>query len=138
MAVKVVKFGGSSLADADHFRSVANIIKADPQRKYVVPSAPGKRFSDDIKVTDLFYQCYELIRSKAPKTEIDSAYQKIIELIRERWHTDAEATTSENGVANFRGFFGKYEIEITANGKVWTEEIDLSKKSENLFTIAEK
>ena len=66
------------------------------------------------------------------------AYQKIMELIRERWHTDAEATTSENGVANFRGFFGKYEIEITANGKAWTEEIDLSKKSENLFTIAEK
>ena len=79
MAVKVVKFGGSSLADADHFRSVASIVKADPQRKYVVPSAPGKRFSDDIKVTDLLYQCYELIRSKAPKAEIDAAYQKIVD-----------------------------------------------------------
>ena len=45
MNVKVVKFGGSSLADAEQFRKVANIIKADPARRYVVPSAPGKRFS---------------------------------------------------------------------------------------------
>ena len=41
---KVVKFGGSSLADAKQFRKVADIIHADPERKYVVPSAPGKRF----------------------------------------------------------------------------------------------
>ena len=43
MSIKVVKFGGSSLADAEHFRQVASIIKADPSRRYVVPSAPGKR-----------------------------------------------------------------------------------------------
>lgn len=60
MGVKVVKFGGSSLADAGQFRKVADIIKADPKRKYVVPSAPGKRFSSDIKVTDMLYSCYEI------------------------------------------------------------------------------
>lgn len=58
---KVVKFGGSSLADAKQFRKVADIIHADPERCYVVPSAPGKRFSDDTKVTDLLYQCYERV-----------------------------------------------------------------------------
>ena len=58
---KVVKFGGSSLADAGQFRKVADIIKSDSERCYVVPSAPGKRFSDDTKVTDLLYQCYEKV-----------------------------------------------------------------------------
>ncbi|MDE5854490.1 MAG: aspartate kinase [Ruminococcus sp.] len=63
MGNKVVKFGGSSLADANQFRKVADIIKADEKRKYVVPSAPGKRFSDDIKVTDMLYKCSELAGS---------------------------------------------------------------------------
>lgn len=63
MGNKVVKFGGSSLADADQFRKVAAIIKSDEKRKYVVPSAPGKRFSDDIKVTDMLYKCCELAGS---------------------------------------------------------------------------
>lgn len=60
MQVKVVKFGGSSLADADHFRQVASIIHADPTRRYIVPSAPGKRFSEDNKITDMLYSCYEM------------------------------------------------------------------------------
>lgn len=57
--VKVVKFGGSSLASAEQFRKVADIIHADEARKYVVPSAPGKRFSEDTKVTDMLYACYD-------------------------------------------------------------------------------
>ena len=48
---KVVKFGGSSLASAEQFKKVGKIIRADESRKFVVPSAPGKRFSNDIKVT---------------------------------------------------------------------------------------
>ena len=74
MQVKVVKFGGSSLADAEHFRQVAAIIKADPARRYVVPSAPGKRFKDDIKVTDLFYACYDKVRKHE---SIDEIYEQI-------------------------------------------------------------
>ena len=57
---KVVKFGGSSLASAAQFQKVADIIHADPERRYVVPSAPGKRFSGDTKVTDMLYSCYHL------------------------------------------------------------------------------
>ncbi len=61
MSLKVLKFGGSSLADAEHFRAVANIIKAEPEvRRYVIASAPGKRNKSDIKVTDMLYDCYEL------------------------------------------------------------------------------
>ncbi|MGN0691290.1 MAG: aspartate kinase [Oscillospiraceae bacterium] len=56
---KVVKFGGSSLADANQFKKVAAIIKADPTRRFVVASAPGKRFSEDIKITDMLYRCYD-------------------------------------------------------------------------------
>ncbi len=74
MQVKVVKFGGSSLADAEHFRQVASIIKADPARRYVVPSAPGKRFKDDIKVTDMLYGCYEKIRNHE---SIDELYEQV-------------------------------------------------------------
>ena len=57
----VAKFGGSSLADAGQFKKVADIIKADPCRKYIVASAPGKRFGDDIKVTDMLYSCYDCV-----------------------------------------------------------------------------
>lgn len=56
--IKVVKFGGSSLASAKQFVKVADIIHADDSRRYVVPSAPGKRSSDDTKVTDMLYECY--------------------------------------------------------------------------------
>lgn len=55
---KVVKFGGSSLASAEQFKKVGDIIRADESRQYVVPSAPGKRFSGDTKVTDMLYSCY--------------------------------------------------------------------------------
>lgn len=51
--MKVIKFGGSSLANATQLRKVFNIVKSDSSRKIVVVSAPGKRSSDDEKVTDL-------------------------------------------------------------------------------------
>ena len=79
MSIKVVKFGGSSLADAKQFMRVAEIVKADKSRRYVVPSAPGKRFSDDIKVTDMLYTLYELVRSRADSSVIDAHYEKIKE-----------------------------------------------------------
>ncbi len=79
---KVVKFGGSSLADAKQFKKVGKIIKAESSRKYVVPSAPGKRYSDDIKVTDMLYQCYGLaMQEKNFDTlliEIQERYNEII------------------------------------------------------------
>ena len=70
--VKVVKFGGSSLADANQFRKVMKIIKSENDRKYVIPSAPGKRTSDDTKVTDMLYRCYEIASKGEDITEIFS------------------------------------------------------------------
>ena len=82
MAIKVVKFGGSSLVDAEHFRRVAAIVKADPDRHFVVASAPGKRSSSDVKVTDMLYRCYEMVRNHEDITEyyqqISKRYTEII------------------------------------------------------------
>lgn len=74
--IKVLKFGGSSLADANQFKKAAEIIKAEPERRYVVASAPGKRSSDDIKVTDMLYECYKLVKQDK---NIDEAFLKIEE-----------------------------------------------------------
>lgn len=80
---KVVKFGGSSLASAEQFRKVGEIIHADSERRFVVPSAPGKRDADDTKVTDMLYACYDLaVEGKDFKgllKEIKERYQEIIE-----------------------------------------------------------
>ncbi len=76
MSLKVLKFGGTSLADAEHFRQVANIIKSEPERRYVVASAPGKRYSSDIKVTDMLYKCYEL---SINEESVDEIFEEICE-----------------------------------------------------------
>ncbi len=82
MSIKVTKFGGSSLASAEQFKKVADIVLADKTRRYVVPSAPGKRFSGDEKVTDLLYLCYDQLshgnESDAFET-IKERYQLIID-----------------------------------------------------------
>ncbi len=75
---KVVKFGGSSLASAKQFKKAAEIIRAEKSRKYVVPSAPGKRNEKDEKVTDLLYQCYDQASQGA-------AYKKTLGRIKERF-----------------------------------------------------
>lgn len=68
--IKVVKFGGSSLADAKQFAKVKSIITAEESRRFVVPSAPGKRFSGDTKVTDMLYECYNVSARGEDITEI--------------------------------------------------------------------
>ncbi len=75
MAVKVAKFGGSSLASAEQILKMKQIIDADEARKFVVPSAPGKRFPDDIKVTDLLYALHDAALRLDDTKEI---YQKIV------------------------------------------------------------
>ena len=75
--LKVVKFGGSSLCDAEHFKMAAAIVRADESRRYVVPSAPGKRFPGDEKVTDMLYEFNRLVRDRAPADEADAYFEKI-------------------------------------------------------------
>ena len=76
MSLKVLKFGGTSLADADQFRRVASIVKSEPERRYVVASAPGKRSSNDVKITDMLYKCYEL---SINEESVDEIFEEICE-----------------------------------------------------------
>ena len=126
---KVVKFGGSSLADAAQFRKVADIIRSDEERCYVVPSAPGKRSKDDTKVTDMLYRCYDEVadgedfaKSFAPIRErfngiisdlglslsLEEEFVKIGVAFREQAGRDYAASRGEylNGIilANYLGF----------------------------------
>ena len=75
---KVVKFGGSSLASAEQFIKAGDIIRSDGERRYVVPSAPGKRFGKDTKVTDMLYSCYA-------KAEAGEAFTDELKAIKERY-----------------------------------------------------
>lgn len=127
--VKVVKFGGSSLASAEQFAKVGQIIHADESRKYVVPSAPGKRNSKDTKVTDMLYACYDLaekgeefrvplmkikdrydsiINGLSLKLSLDEEFKKISENFREKAGTDYAASRGEylNGIimARYLGY----------------------------------
>ena len=77
---KVVKFGGSSLASAKQFKKVAAIIGAEKSRRFIVPSAPGKRDSKDEKVTDLLYMAYDAAATGA-------SYKKIFEKIKSRFQS---------------------------------------------------
>jgi len=81
--LKVVKFGGSSLASAEQMAKVGDIIRAEADRRFVIPSAPGKRYSDDTKVTDLLYRCYDAAARgeeiDGRLTEIRGRYQEIID-----------------------------------------------------------
>lgn len=76
--LKVLKFGGSSMADAKQFEKVKSIVQADPSRKVVVVSAAGKRFSDDHKLTDLLYLCHAHLKYGV-------ACDNVFDMIRSRY-----------------------------------------------------
>ena len=101
--IKVVKFGGSSLASASQFSKVGKIINADPERKFVVPSAPGKRNDKDTKVTDMLYACYELAENdedfRVPMMKIKERYDSIINGLNLKLTLDEEFKTI---TANFK------------------------------------
>ncbi|MCL2036141.1 MAG: aspartate kinase [Oscillospiraceae bacterium] len=129
MAKYVVKFGGSSLADAEQFRKVKSIIESDGKRRYVIPSAPGKRFGADTKVTDMLYDCYDAVTNGGtPEKEfkaiaerfdgiindlrldlsLENEYAVILENFKNKAGRDYAASRGEylNGIilANFLGF----------------------------------
>ena len=126
---KVVKFGGSSLASAKQFKKVGDIIRADKERRYVVPSAPGKRHMHDTKVTDMLYDCYalaeqgknfdaalkqiklryeEIITGLEINLSLDEEFRKISEQFKAKAGKDYAASRGEylNGIimANYLGF----------------------------------
>jgi aspartate kinase len=78
MGVKVAKFGGSSVSDAIQLAKVKKIVESDPDRKYVVVSAPGKRFQEDNKITDLLYLCKTHIEHNVP-------YDQVFQVVCDRY-----------------------------------------------------
>ena len=78
VGIKVAKFGGSSVADAIQIGKTKKIIEADPDRKYIVVSAPGKRFDGDTKVTDLLYLCKTHIEHNLP-------YEQLYQVVCDRY-----------------------------------------------------
>ena len=114
---KVVKFGGSSLASAEQFKKVGNIIHADEERKFVVPSAPGKRDDKDTKVTDMLYGCYALADAdqdfSAELKAIKARYQEIIDglglsLSLEEEFAVIEKQFKEKAGSNYAASRGEY------------------------------
>ncbi|MDR2532266.1 MAG: aspartate kinase [Oscillospiraceae bacterium] len=126
---KVVKFGGSSLADANQFKKAAEIIRADKSRRYIIPSAPGKRFGADVKVTDMLYACYDavteggcalnefrpiarrfdgIISDLGLAVSLDKEYDEIIKNFKSKSGRDYAASRGEylNGIilANYLGY----------------------------------
>lgn len=129
MKTKVVKFGGSSLASAEQFKKVGEIIRDDKTRRYVVPSAPGKRFPKDIKVTDMLYECYsaavsgkdiapllakikeryeEIIGGLGLKLSLEKEFEKMQQAFLDKAGIDYAASRGEylNGIimANYLGY----------------------------------
>ena len=107
MSTKVVKFGGSSLASAEQFQKVGDIIHADKDRRLVVPSAPGKRHGGDEKVTDMLYDCYAHVETDQDFTErlahVKARYDEIIEGLK----LDLDLTDEFKTIAdNFRKNIG--------------------------------
>ena len=126
---KVVKFGGSSLADAGQFRKAGEIVRADETRLYVVPSAPGKRFPADTKVTDMLIRLYktaaeggdvdaqiarirerfeEIVEGLGRNIDLDGEFQEITRVMKEEPYLDYAASRGEylNGkiMAEYLGF----------------------------------
>jgi aspartate kinase len=107
MQVKVLKFGGSSLADAEQFKKVAAIVRAEPERRYVVASAPGKRFSGDVKVTDMLYGCFDLATEKKDIGEafakIEARYNEIIRDLGLDFSLDEEFSNIRMSIQHYAG-----------------------------------
>ena len=105
--IKVVKFGGSSLASAEQFHKVKDIILSDPDRRFVVPSAPGKRDSSDTKVTDMLYRCYSIAEENGDFSEalaqIRTRYQEIIDGLSLTVSLDGEFETIRENFAAHAG-----------------------------------
>lgn len=100
--IVVAKFGGTSVADAAQFRKIREIVESNPERRFIVVSAPGKRYPDDIKVTDLLLACYEKAAAgqsfAAEFEQIRQRFRAIIDGLRIDFPLDSELETLRNSL----------------------------------------
>ncbi|MBR3756332.1 MAG: homoserine O-succinyltransferase, partial [Firmicutes bacterium] len=138
--LKVAKFGGTSLADADQFKKCAAIIEAEKERRYVVVSAPGKRRENDVKVTDLLIECADknkaeaeevlpklmsrykvLVRSLGVKLDIDEEFGKISAAMMNQDLKDYVISRGEYLNARILAEFMDWEF-VDAEGHIFLDE----------------
>lgn len=117
MGLKVVKFGGTSLASAEAFKKVKAIVLSDPSRRFVIPSAPGRRGPEDEKVTDLLYQCHERVSAGVSFDDlfvkIKERYQVIVsglelELNLEPWLDEIYAQLPKESEPDYAASRGEF------------------------------
>ena len=103
----VTKFGGSSLANDEQFRKVRSILELEPTRRYLVPSAPGKRFKEDDKVTDLLYLCHSLASEGKPIRDVFARIRDRYLSIADGLHLTVDISSAldevEQGIAGGKG-----------------------------------
>ncbi len=131
--IKVCKFGGTSMADANSIRQVKNIIQADDSRKYVVVSAPGKRFKDDIKITDMLYRCYdEVVEFGSCKKSFAIIRERFVQIVKDL-ELDLDITSvldktekeiNESKCPDFAASRGEYLSAIVAAAFLGFEFVD--------------
>lgn len=152
MGIKVAKFGGSSVADGIQLTKTKEIIREDPDRKYIVVSAPGKRYEGDNKITDILYLCKTHIEHNLPydqlfqvvvdrymaveinlgvKVDLLKHFEEIRENLRKNPSADYIASRGEYLNAVLVAAFLEYDFVDTANlikfdekGRLLTEETD--------------
>ena len=152
MGIKVAKFGGSSVADGIQLTKTKEIIREDPDRKYIVVSAPGKRYVGDNKITDILYLCKTHIEHNLPydqlfqvvvdrymaveinlgvKVDLLKYFEEIRENLRKNPSADYVASRGEYLNAVLVAAFLEYDFVDTANlikfdekGRLLTEETD--------------
>lgn len=124
----VTKFGGSSLADSNQFKKVKSIIASDKSRKYIIPSAPGKRNSKDYKITDLLYLCHTHVQNGIPFDDVFKLIsQRYIEIVNEldvdidiNSYLQKVRTDIENGASSdYAASRGEY-----LNGRILAKYLD--------------
>ncbi|GFP78421.1 aspartate kinase [Clostridium fungisolvens] len=115
--IVVAKFGGSSLADSEQFNKVKNIVIEDTRRRFVVPSAPGKRFKKDYKITDLLYLCYEHAKNEISFEDvfkhIEDRYKTLavdlkVEIDIEKYLQEIKQKIEEGASADYTASRGEY------------------------------
>ena len=121
--MKVVKFGGSSMADAGQYRKIRDILLADPERKVVVVSAAGKRFKDDHKITDLLYLCHAHTQYGVDCSGIFEMISSRYIQIRDDLNIDLDLETE---FADFKQRIDKKELnadEIASRGEYFSAKL---------------
>ena len=131
--IKVCKFGGTSMADAKAIRQVKNIIEADKSRRYVIVSAPGKRFKDDIKITDMLYRCYnEVVEFGTCKKSFAIIRERFVEIVKDLGLSldinavldKTEKEIDESKCADFAASRGEYLSAVIAADFLGYEFVD--------------